>query len=409
MKMNINILLFKFISGQFVNSSFYKLKSIFKSKKVRILDEKISLHKYTDAASLVGDFSKSNEPNTLRKISVCLFYSDKFEEANSYMSKAIEKKGLTVNMLETKICEFMGNNVREISFRCKGGFGNFGFFDLITNNGEQLLAKICSKTENSRESFFNKEIYPYMSQLHKYIPKLYGDFSVGCFRIVIFENIFGVKETTTNQHCINVISELCSLNNSEMIKKIKKSPRYNGNYEAGHLHSIICQKYILSTMKNNINIANADNDLNVLVDEFKTVLLDTKLYKKGNNKSLYGFCHNDFHKNNILVDNGHPYVFDWANFGIRLKGWDLVYYLANYEESFTDIQKIIETNIFPETVDDYLLGRGLLAYMFFYVWTQRLHGKYNSELKDRCFYPAAQYAIKNFNAYMTSEVSLNDE
>jgi hypothetical protein len=166
-----------------------------------------------------------------------------------------------------------------------------------------------------------------------------------------------------------------------------------GRYIPRFLHQKAINKEALREMKIRVNKVGGGEILESLLNRLDEIIVGKKLYKKIQPEIHYSFCHNDFHSNNVLVQNNSEkhFIIDWDNYGIAMRGWDMSFYFGNFKYTFHDIKEIYISTIVYEKPIDEKIAKIYFAFLQIYLWVIRLNGNDCSNKLATHFAPAIEF------------------
>lgn len=364
-------------------------------------------HKYAEAIKIgkkiIGKGTNSSE--MYRKIAFCSYYAHEKENAINNMQKSLELK------IKKSINEIIDMSVKEINTNEKhiesiytylGGYSNYGFIEhrfLKSNDKEKIyLTKIIfNSKKKDREKYFYEEICKQFPQLTMVAPSLISasDFHDEGIMFLTISKIQGYKPINENANEILRINEMIeSISLHEAKNIFKEIGSYKSKYESMMLHRKSVNSEIITDLYKLLKKKDNHIESDEFINRLKRVILGDKMYKKITPKYHYAFCHNDFHKNNILTDNHNNrcYVLDWNCYSYSLKGWDMAYYFGNFEFTFEEIKELYINRKYSSdrSVDEKV---GILYYVFLqvYIWALRLRGDDWFSKRNEYFQPAIEY------------------
>ena len=360
----------------------------------------IEQHNYVKASELGSDLIyRSHDYEMIRKTAICSYFAGKENEAFNYMKMYLDVKGIKVNeILEFIRKEFPFGDIESLEYKVNGGFSNYGFIEIKRSQHPDYIIKILPETKKGlRESIFYNEILPTCIALQKYIPEVcFSTNTHGCYligtQLIQNEN----PGEPFDERYLELFRVIQSVPLAQITRMISKTLVYKGNGEMGRLNNRLTNQYIFERMRSNVSKANGAHVLISIIDELEEYVIGKKAYKAILPEYHYCFCHNDFHRNNLLNYNNNVYVLDWSNYTIALRGWDLAYYLGNFEVEFLQIEPHINNSIYEKSDKVSCVGKAFFAYAQIYIWTARLRGSYKQVYEDKYFRPALVYAKKMF-------------
>ena len=389
-------LIFKIRSGQIpdiVLREVEQKKIQRKDTQPREFQQLISLHRYKDALNFGMKYIETS-PEILRELSACAYFAGEHNLSTEYMREYLASNKAPVEQFFELIKGLLNCEVNlQFSFEGKGGFANCGFISAYGDVGKYIGKIVEISRDSERELYFYENIAGKLF-MDDSLPTYYGYVKLNNY-ICIVTNYYSGEKTTEkfDVRFYNSILKLLKYQKDDICFPSNKRLIYKGNCEAGLLHKKYANKYIIAVIFQNLHSAKAD-DLSPWIERLNGCIVTNGLYRYVDAHYHYGFCHNDFHRNNLLSLADSICILDWGNFSYLIKGWDLAYYLGNFEIPFTTISNLIERNIFYRSSKKDLVGRVFLTFMFIYIWSSRLHGVYSTEKGEKYFIPAIEYIEK---------------
>jgi len=366
-------------------------------------------HQYNDAFSvgnrLIGE-ENSLDNKFYKYLAFCSYYSNRYPQAISHMKASLElKTNMNVNQIITKsanslICK---NEIYKSQFVYLGGMSNWGFIEhkLRKTNSREYVRLVSKIVEGERKyNKLNKESYFHnilcnMYPSFKTVSPMYyqsGDKTNCNIDFITLRKIAGKKP---ENHDLAKILEINNIIESIPYTQAKELFRTIGcdksKYQSRGLHKKNIHKEILYIMKKELlAIGGSDITLNI-VERMVRLIVNKKLYKLIDPVKHYAFCHNDFHKNNILIENGECFIFDWNSYSYSIMGWDMAYYFGKFEFGFKEIlEKYINIRFKGNSVDS-KVGSMFYAYIQVYIWVKRLRGRPADDKVGKYFRPAMDF------------------
>jgi len=165
------------------------------------------------------------------------------------------------------------------------------------------------------------------------------------------------------------------------------------------LHKEITNREAISEMKFFLNKIKDGEILKSLVRRLEKTILKKQLYKKIKPKVHYSFCHNDFHRNNIIAEKGlgRHKVIDWNSYCVALRGWDMNCYFSYFEFDFDEIKEMyIDKIAFDDEIDENI-AKIYFVFMQILVWIKKMKGKRCGDKLESHFIPAFDFVEKIAN------------
>ncbi len=360
---------------------------LFRKEPMQIISL-LNKKKFAKAAEVCSMFlaHHPNDIQVLRQYAFAKYYMGNSAEATALMRSALELHTSTsVDDLVKKIpfAEY------ETEYVYNGGNSNWGAFihrPIQGKNLPSLYSKIVTDTKN-REIFFYENIDRRLLVLSE-IPEYHGSYKISGSGIVLITNTFfnNTDAADIPLDCIlKANQKIESIPYKQCLNLFKKSGFYTSKYYAMYLNKPNVLAEVIQTIDCVVKPSEFGLDVNL-----KDLFITSKLYKKIIPEKHYAFCHNDFHKNNIKVDDvlNTCYIFDWENYSYSIKGWDMAYFFGDFKYDFEQI------------LDCYIKHKSDPVEQIFYVlmqlfiWTRRLNGRDWREKAVSHFIPAMEYLKK---------------
>jgi thiamine kinase-like enzyme len=374
-------------------------------KDIIFFNKLVSLQKYSEAYSYsIREkllIKHTNSLDIIRKIAISSYFSGKKKEAlKIFESRLNSFIGLTKKQLIQFSKEALTKNITfKSEYEYFAGYSNYGF---ILHKSEYLniLSKVVQKKNSfikNKEIYFYEQIYQNINFFKEFTPQfisLQHDLK-NRFFIINTEQIRGVKPDNNNvQSILEINKKIESINYSDSLKMLRPVGLDPDKLIARNIHKKSTHIDIFNQINNLLN-SSKDQKLLNLIDNVKHIVVNSNLYKFINPEIHYAFCHNDFHKNNIIaVDNNICKVFDWNTYSVALRGWDMCYYFGNFEFEFDKVKELYIDKINHCEGENLIIAKIFYTYLQLYIWVLRLRSKPASDKMDDYFIPAINY-IKN--------------
>jgi len=343
------------------NPSLYiknKLLEIFTkitNKKMGLFVNLCRSREFLKAIEIGNDLMHKNNGNSefLKQYAICCFYSGNIERAKEIMSKVLVSE--TKCELETVIehsSMIDGNfTISSSEYDCHGGYYNYGFVKNCLEDNDDVKRCIVSKIVSLKSEQINFEEYFYDNICKRYpelisiVPEFHGYHKIAGSKIALIRTGYIQKAIPKNKDIyeiikINRIIESIPYVEDEMLFGDKRFIR--DKYIQQSLHEEITNREAISEMNFFLNKIKDGEKLKSLVRRLEKTILKKQLYKKIKPKVHYSFCHNDFHRNNIIAEKGlgRFKVIDWNSYCVALRGWDMNCYFGYYEFKFDEIKEM---------------------------------------------------------------------
>tara|TARA_B100000214_G_scaffold175236_1_gene126009 strand:+ start:345 stop:1592 length:1248 start_codon:yes stop_codon:yes gene_type:complete len=356
----------------------------------------VALHEYQEAYTYSQNKSllKHNKnPELVRKIALSAYYSGNKEEATKifedrlFLFHKINKKQLLLTSEE-----FLPKDIVFVTkYVYLGGYANSGFL-LHKSEGLSLASKIIKKTKlENKEVFFYTKIFLKYAFFSSFTPIFFSihNNKKKNFIILTAEHILGERPNNSKiQTILKINRYIESIDYKEALSLLNPIGLDKGKAKARNLHKKSTNVEIFSEIKNRLEKSN-NFKLEALVSILKSIILENHLYKLINPDIHYSFCHNDFHKNNIISQTENICkVFDWNSYSVALRGWDMCYYFGNFEFKFSEIEEIFINKINHCSNKDLVIAKIFYIYIQIYIWVLRLRNKSSFEKMNDYFVPA---------------------
>lgn len=374
-------------------------------KDIIFFNKLVSSQKYSEAYSYsIREkllIKHTNSLDIIRKIAISSYFSGKKKEAlKIFESRLNSFIGLTKKQLIQFSKEALPKNITfKSEYEYFAGYSNYGF---ILHKSEYLniLSKVVQRKNsfiNNKEIYFYEQIYQNINFFKEFTPQfisLQHDIK-NRFFIINTEQIRGVKPDNNNvQSILEINKKIESINYSDSLKMLRTVGLDPDKLIARNIHKKSTHIDIFNQINNLLN-SSKDQKLLNLTDDVKHIVVNSNLYKFINPEIHYAFCHNDFHKNNIIAeDNNICKVFDWNTYSVALRGWDMCYYFGNFEFGFDKIKELYIDKINHCDGENLIIAKIFYTYLQLYIWVLRLRSKPASDKMDAYFIPAINY-IKN--------------
>jgi len=313
----------------------------------------------------------------------------------------------------------------ESKFKYLGGNINFGFIvhnkESANDPSNNYLTKIMDSS--GKRKSINKEIYFYLNIYKKYpilstiSPNILNSTEIADskYSLLTVEMLEGKRPSN------NDISEILKINSSiETISYNEALPLIEAfgssldtqRLAASELHSEIMNRHIFSEMKYLLNKTKKDhNELMEIIKNLERIIISKKLYRNIIPEIHYSFCHNDFHKNNIISDHESDkkwVIIDWNTYGVALRGWDMNNYFGNYKFSFDEILNLYINKCDFCEGNNLIIAKIFFVYMQIYKWVRRLKGEESEDKLIKYFRPASMYIEEMYNEFLKKSRNLHE-
>ncbi len=385
------------------------LQKLFNKKRYQFI-QLILQHKYTEAAELSQLLIKDNSNNIrlYKDTAFALFYSGQIELSTQYMRESLEMK------LGMPFEQFINNSyilpeerkqISEVSYVYLGGYANYGFVKHGYKEPQDLylLSKVVQynsdRIKNKEQYFYENICYDYR-QLDEIVPKLIKVFKFKERKIMFIttEYINGSKPDNVD---VKEVLKCNSVIESISYEQAKNFFNYTicdrTKYHAMYLH----KKNICLEMISNISSILSCNHTEYGMDyvkRLKDIVVNGKMYKHIIPYKHYAFCHNDFHRNNIITYKGKCYIIDWNSYSYAMKGWDMAYFFGNFEFTFAEICTLyIDEYLYKNNEKSSVIGTFFYIFLQIYIWSNRLRERSFTDRTQEFFLPALSYMEKLYN------------
>ena len=371
-------------------------------KDIIVFNKLVSLQKYSEAYSYSLRekllIKHTNSLDIIRKIAISSYFSGKKKEAlKIFESRLYSFIGLTKKELIQFSKETLPENITfESEYEYFAGYSNYGF---ILHKSEYLniLSKVVQKKKSSiknKEVYFYEQIYQNINFFKEFTPQfisLQHDLK-NRFFIINTEQICGVKPENNNvQSILEINKKIESINYNASLKMLRPVGLDPDKIIARNIHKKSTHIDVFKQINSSLN-SSKDQKLINLIDSLKHIVVETNLYKFINPEIHYAFCHNDFHKNNIIAeDNNICKVFDWNTYSVALRGWDMCYYFGNFEFEFDKVKELYIDKMNHCEGENLIIAKIFYTYLQLYIWVLRLRAQPASDRMDDYFIPAINY------------------
>ncbi|MBU1013208.1 MAG: hypothetical protein KKG99_09385 [Bacteroidetes bacterium] len=309
-------------------------------------------------------------------------------------------------------------------FKYFGGNTNFGFIlhnkESANGSSYNYITKIMDSSGRMRS--INKGIYFYLNIYEKY-PKLKTicpNFLNSIEKVDSKYSLLTVKMIEGKISSINDISEILKINSiietisyNEALPLIEifGSSLDTQRLAAGELHTRMMNEHIFSEMKYLLNKSKNDhNELLEIIKNLERIIISKKLYRNIIPEIHYSFCHNDFHKSNIIseYESDKKWVIDWGAYGVALRGWDMNNYFWNFAFSFDEILKLYINKCDFCEGNNLIIAKIFFVYMQIYKWVLKLKGEESQDKLIKYFRPASIYIEELYNEFLKESRNLHE-
>ncbi|OLO42367.1 hypothetical protein BTR23_03880 [Alkalihalophilus pseudofirmus] len=389
---------------ELLNKLYYKISGSDMGKFNLLLANR----KYFEATKLGENLYAANSDNItfLKKMAFCCYYSDQHENANSYLKLSLEHKtGYSLeellNSVQNQILEIEGPITSKYVYI--GGFANFGFIEHYAINSNKTKTYITKITSNKKkynkkgdkESFFYQYICQQYPELINIVPRFidFKKLDAEGVSLLTVEKINGAQPTKKNVNDIVKISD--KINSISLNKAITLGININynnANSIAKLIHKKSTNKEVFSIMNYKLKTFSNPSSLSSLISRVENLILGIKLYRKIIPETHYSFCHNDFHRNNIIVDDtdGKCYVIDWDNYTVGLKGWDMIYFFGDFQFTFEEILQYYLNLKDSKTINE-TVWKIFFVYLLIFIWIDRSKSNHLEDKIEGYILPAVEY------------------
>lgn len=340
----------------------------------------------------------------------CSHKIGKADETVEFMGRYLSLKYNLTNMqvIDEVKCVLAGAyDIVSSEYHYLGGTYNCGFIETVaiekhSKITKALMTKLVEGEQNRDETFY-RIVYPLVETLHPMIPKLIDLRSLHGLTLLTTEKIEG---STPSEEDFDIVLEASKV--IEAIPYEQTTAIFNTLDTNIHERSFI-SKWSLkqSYWKTYLTLASKIDNPERIYATFTRLyrmLLDIKIFQLAT-AANYCFCHGDFHKRNIFVQDGAIKIIDWANYRVAPLGYDIEKYfhaLQNPLPDFTAIQQQYLDQRFPLCGGTRQNAVSILLFIHNNTFWRAIRSK-PAELEagyESFFLPAVEYAIEIASRYL---------
>ncbi len=261
------------------------------------------------------------------------------------------------------------------------------------------MTKLVKGEQNQDEAFY-RVVYPMIDELHLMIPKLVDLRTLSGLTLLTTEKVEG---RTPSEEDFGAVLEA---NRAIEAIPFKKATAIFKVLDINVQERFFVSKWSLkqSYLKTYLTLASKIDDPERIYATFTRLyrmLRDIKISQLATAAS-YCFCHGDFNRSNILIQDGTTKVLDWTHFKVGPLGYDIAYYFKNSSSDFDTIRREYFDCRFPLYGDDRHIAVSSLLFIHELIYL-RIRFLKPAELKagyESFFLPAVEYAIDIASRYL---------
>jgi hypothetical protein len=339
------------------------------NKKWKTFNRMVELSEWAQAIEtgevLLQKFYRDVDLN--KKMAWCYLELGEDNLSSSYMRTALELKLKSDwdNIIK-KIQQALGPLADITStYEYIRGCNSIGIFEHLVESSERkevsksYITKIIpEKRLFEKESKFYLEIcsrYPFLKNI---IPEPSNITEARGLYFITMEKIIGKMPDEGNLDTIIAVSNLIgSIKYPDIIEllpahEVSLPSKYSQyfiefTYLFANIHKESSNIEVFNWLFERINTICCSDEIRKLVKRLKDMILDAALYKYIKPEEDYVLLHNDFHRENIFMeDNGSRCcVIDWEKYNIGPRGLDLVRFFLDFNPSFEVIHNLYLSKI----------------------------------------------------------------
>lgn len=394
------------IFTEFVKRNFIKIRQILIYKEMRLFYRYYKKHEFSKALEVGRNLihKEKNNPEFLKEYGLCFFYSGYIEEGKRVIFNALTS---IENCDYEKILDYSKkaldpSQIKRTEYTYLGGYANYGFIKNEIECNDEIQKSLISKITWFNLKHVNYENYYYLEickrhpELLSISPKLHDCQKIPGSRIELLttEYIEGEKAANIKIDEILRINKIIeSISYKEAMALFEGIELKKRRYIPLFLHQKMINKEAISEMKFRADQIEGGKILKSLVNRLDEIIVRKKLYKKIRPEIHYSFCHNDFHRSNIIVQTNSEmhFVIDWDNYGVAMRGWDMNFFFGNFKYTFHDINEMYISNIKFDDPMDEKIAKIYFSFMQIYIWMIRLNGNNCTDKLALHFIPAVEF------------------
>ncbi len=334
----------------------------------------------------------------------------KTNEAVELMEQYLSLKyGLTRIQVIEKVQSVFAEtyDIESCEYHFLGGALNCGFIETVvldpySKKSKTLLTKLVEGEQNRDETFY-RVVYPLVETLHPMIPKLIDLRTLQGLTLLTTEKVEGRTPSEEDFKTVLDASRVIEAIPFGRIMAIFNALDINIYERFFVTRRSLLQSYwnIYLTLASKTD--NPAHIYTVFTRQYR-MLRDIKIHHLAIDAN-YSFCHGDFHKDNILVQNGTVIILDWTHYKLAPLGNDVEYYFHIYQDHFPDFSEIRQRYLdqrFPLHGDARQNAVSILLFIHQVTRSRVIrlkHGELEADY-ERFFLPAVEYAIDIASRYL---------
>lgn len=386
-----------------IEKIYKKLASLDTNRHNRKFNHLYRQKRWTDATKFGETIIKKNTTNSelFRKMAACYYEMGNYNVADNYIKKSLNFKFNgnlqdLIYQVESKV--FDNTDKIHSKYLYLGGHGNLGIIEhKVADHGlvNYYITKIVpceSSNEIKKESFFNRIIREQYEQYKPITPKMIKAFELEseALNFITFQKIIGTTPDKKNISQVIKINEIIqTIKYDELVELSQEKDFAKKNNVYSLMHKKGTNQEILLRLQKKFS---GHPDLCSLIKSLETIIIDMKMYERLEPSVHYSLCHNDFRKENIILNlsNDKLYVIDWALFDIGIRNQNLVKFFGslnlNFEEINKNYLKLIDDNDYDNNVIKLFFVFSLIIW-----WLERTEAKNINQFITTNIEPAVKY------------------
>ncbi len=300
------------------------------------------------------------------------------------------------------------HEIESSTYQFLGGMANCGFVQTVaierhSRERKPFMTKLVKGEHNQDEAFY-RVVYPMIDELHPMIPKLVDLRTLSGLTLLTTEKVEG--RTPSEEDFGAVLEE----NRAIEAIPFKKATAIFKVLDINVHERFFISKWSLkqSYLSMYLTLASKTDDPERIYATFTRLyrmLRDIKISQLATAAS-YCFCHGDFNKNNIFVQDESVMIIDWTtHYRLAPLGFDISTYFHVYEHQLPDFSTMREQYLdqrFPLHGDTRQNAVSILLFIHRITYLRVIRLK-SGELEadyERFFLPAVEYAIDIASRYL---------
>jgi hypothetical protein len=379
-----------------------RIPQLLASKDMRLFTLYFRKRNFAKAITAGSDLEKKNQhPAFIKDYGLCHLYSGNAEEGSRLVFKALETIE-SFNYDKLLACSKQAlapATIVRTEYACLGGYGNYGFIRNDMTAPDQREKSAITKVtwhpakQTNYERYYYQEVCKKHPKLLSISPSFYDYQILADSGIELLTTEYVPCDPSAEKKIeeiirINTIIESVGYRDAKVLMQGIKVK--NKRYIPLFLHQGSINHEAILQMK---LIARNKGELRNLVERIEGLILGKKLYERIRPEIHYAFCHNDFHRKNIVVqkNTGQHLILDWDNYGLAMRGWDMNFFFGNFQYTFQQIKELYLATLSYDDPADEAIAKIYFAFLQFYLWTLRLSKHSLSDKVASHFIPAVEY------------------